>query len=165
MFKVKNTKTNEITTALSAYCDEYGGTWLLFWENDGWRWRPGDNYCPPNVTPKKKVIIAGSRGFNDWQLAYRMLNQYKDVIKEVICGDAKGADTIGAKWAEENGIRVNHFPADWQKYGAAAGYIRNKQMGDIADKLIAFWDGRSPGTKHMIEYMRELGKDIEVIKI
>ena len=165
MFKVKSTKTGEITTALSAYCDEFGSTWLLFWENDGWRWRPGDNYCPPNVTPKKRVIVAGSRNFNDWRLAYQTLNEHKDEIKEVICGDAKGADTIGAKWAEENRIKVNHFPADWQKYGAAAGYVRNKQMGDIADKLIAFWDGKSPGTKHMIEYMRELGKDIEVIKI
>ena len=165
MFKVKSVKTGEITTALSAFCDEFGGAWFLFWENDGWRWRPADNFCPPNVIPKKKVIIAGSSGFNDWRLAYQTLNQYKDVIKEVVCGDAKGADTIGAKWAEENGIRVNHFPAAWDKFGAAAGYARNKQMGNYADKLIAFWDGTSPGTKHMIEYMQELGKDIEVIKI
>ena len=165
MFKVKNVKTNEIVQVLSVYCDEYGKSWFLFWENDSWRWRPSDNFCPPNYEPKKKVIIAGSRSFNDWNLAYQTLNPYKDKINEVVCGDAKGADIIGANWAHENHIPIRHFPADWQKYGASAGYVRNKAMGDYADFLIAFWDGASPGTKDMIEYMKKLGKEQIVINI
>ena len=165
MFKVKNIKTNEIVQVLSVYCDDYGKSWFLFWENDSWRWRPSDIFCPPNYEPKKKVIIAGSRNFNDWRLAYQTLDEYKDKIKEVVCGDAKGADTIGANWAQEHGIKVHHFPADWQKYGVSAGYVRNKQMGDYADALIAFWDGVSPGTKDMIEYMQKLEKEQTIIRV
>jgi len=163
MFKVKNIKTTEIVPVLSAYCDDYGKSWFLLWENDSWRWRPADNFVPPNYTPKKRTIIAGSRDFNDIKLAYDILKDFKDQIKVVICGEAKGADMIGRQWAEENNIPIRSYPADWKKYGAAAGYVRNKQMGDTADMLIAFWDGISPGTKHMIEYMNELGKEVHII--
>lgn len=164
MFKVKNIKTNEIIPVLSAYCDDFGKSWFLFWEHDAWRWRPADNFCPPNYEPKKRTIIAGSRNFGNIKLAYDTLAEYKDQIKVVICGEAKGADTIGRQWAEENNIPIRSYPADWQKYGQAAGYVRNKQMGDTADMLIAFWDGTSPGTKHMIDYMNELGKEVHIIR-
>ena len=112
---------------------------------------------------KKRTIIAGSRDFNNIKLAYDVLKDFKDQIKVVLCGEAKGADTIGRQWAEENHISIYSYPADWQKYPTAAGYIRNKQMGDAADMLIAFWDEVSPGTKHMIEYMKELGKEVYII--
>ena len=162
MFKVKEIKSGKIVQALSTYCDEYGKAWFLFWENERWRWRPADNYCPPNYTPKKKIIVAGSRTFNNYPLLKKVLDERKDEFKEVVCGDAKGADSMGETWAIQNGIKVVHFPADW-KLGSAAGFIRNHQMGDYADELIAFWDGKSSGTKDMIEYMRKLDKLVNII--
>ena len=106
-----------------------------------------------------RVIVAGSRTFNDYKYLCEILDKYIPLfIEEIVCGDAAGADSMGAQWASERGFRVKHFPAQWDKYGRAAGMIRNKEMGDYADYLIAFWDGKSVGTKNMIEYMKAQGK-------
>ena len=61
---------------------------------------------------------------------------------------------LGAEWAANHGVPLQHFPAYWDKYGKSAGFIRNAEMGEYADALIAFWDGVSPGTKHMIQTMK-----------
>ena len=163
MFKVKNKKTGEIIQVLDTTCDEYGGTWFLIWINDGWRWRAANNYVPPNYEPKKKWIVAGSRSFNNYILLCQTLNTIKDNIECIVCGEAKGADILGANYAYDNNIKIKSFPADWQKYGAAAGYVRNKQMAEYADAAIVFWDGASPGSKDMIEQMNKLGKEVQVI--
>lgn len=105
-----------------------------------------------------KIIIAGGRDFNSYPVAEQVLNQYKSQIDEVVCGDAKGADTIGAHWASYNNIMIKHFPAKWNQYGKRAGYLRNEEMGNYADALIAFWDGSSRGTRNMIDIMRNLHK-------
>lgn len=85
-------------------------------------------------------------------------------ITEVVCGLAKGADTWGKEWAEQLGFPVKEFPADWEKYGKAAGAIRNKQMADYADAAIVFiWDD-SRGSKHMIETMKTLDKPCFVVE-
>lgn len=109
-----------------------------------------------------KVIIAGSRSFND----YLLLSQIMATVpaSEIVCGEARGADSLGRKWAEENGIPIKSFPAQWELYGKSAGHIRNREMGDYADYLIAFWDGKSKGTKGMIDYMQRIGKHGKVIK-
>lgn len=164
MFKVKNIKTGEIITVLSAYCDEYGKSWFLIWANDKWAWRPGDNYCPPNYEPKVKMIIAGSRTFQNYPFLCQHMDNFRHMIKEVVCGEAKGADTLGYTYAYDNDIPVRCFPADWEKYGNAAGYVRNKQMAEYADKAVVFWDGVSPGTKDMIEQMKNLGKEVAIIR-
>ena len=164
MFKAKNRKTKEIVQVLDTHCDEYGGTWFLLWESDGWRWRPGDNYVPPNYEPKVRVIVAGSRGFQNYPLMCKELDKIKDRIECIVSGDAGGADTYGCMYARDNNIPVRHCPADWQKYGTAAGRVRNKQMGDYGDELVAFWDGISPGTNDMINYMKQLGKKVTVIE-
>ena len=85
-------------------------------------------------------------------------------IAEVVCGEAQGADSYGKAWARYHNIPVKSFPADWQHNGSAAGYIRNHEMGDYADELIAFWDGKSPGTKEMIEYMQKLQKPVRIVE-
>ena len=109
-----------------------------------------------------KVIIAGSRqGFVSSDVAEAVLNS-KFVISEVVSGTARGVDTFGEQWAQRNGVLVKRFPADWDKHGKGAGYIRNRQMGDYADALIALWDGQSKGTKAMIEYMKSLGKPVHL---
>ncbi len=63
---------------------------------------------------------------------------------------ARGADRLGERYAKERGYPVRLFPADWEKFGKSAGYRRNAEMAKYADGLIAFWDGRSAGTGHMI---------------
>lgn len=101
-----------------------------------------------------KIIIAGGRDFNNYYILEKVLNSFKGFIDEVISGDARGADELGARWATYNNIHVNHFPADWDYYGHAAGFIRNIEMADNADALIAFWDSKSKGTEHMIKTMQ-----------
>lgn len=111
-----------------------------------------------------KVAIVGSRTFSDYELLSEYmdwLNQ-NDVIKEVVCGLAKGADTLGEQWAQERGILVTYFKPDWNTHGKKAGILRNQDMADYADKVVAFWDGKSRGTKHMIEYARKIGNDVRV---
>ena len=76
---------------------------------------------------------------------------------------AKGADSLGHFFAIQHNVAKYKFPADWIKYGKGAGFIRNKQMGDFADGLLAFWDGESRGTKQMVEYMRSLGKPVHIV--
>ena len=164
LFKVKKIKTDEIVQVLDTYCDEYGKTWFLLWVGDKWGWRAADDFVPPNYIVKKKIIVAGSRTFNDYQLLKEILDKEKDQISEVVCGEAQGADSLGKLWATRNNIPVKSFLADWQQYGAAAGYIRNHQMGDYADKLIAFWDCQSKGTKDMMDYMDKLKKPVVVIR-
>ena len=100
-----------------------------------------------------KVIIAGGRDFNDYDLLKKKCDHYlsnkKDVV--IVCGMARGADLLGKKYAADINCYVAEFPADWDKYGKSAGYKRNEEMAIYADALIAFWDEKSKGTKHMID--------------
>ena len=63
----------------------------------------------------------------------------------------------------ENGWEVLSFPADWDKYGKAAGYKRNDEMARNADALIAFWDGKSRGTRHMIDLAKKYGLQTRIV--
>lgn len=98
-----------------------------------------------------KTIIAGSRGINDRIIIEHALADSGYDITEVVCGMAQGVDLIGKEIAEDFHIPIKEFPADWDKYGRGAGMIRNKQMAEYADALIAIWDGKSHGTKNMID--------------
>ncbi len=89
------------------------------------------------------------------------LSNSKDI--EVISGTASGADTLGERYAKENGYKLTRFPADWNKHGKKAGYIRNCEMADYAEALIAFWDGESKGTKNMIEIAKSKGIKIKIV--
>lgn len=111
-----------------------------------------------------KVIVAGSRSFKDYDLLCKRLDFYfANITPIIVCGEAKGADTLGRKYAEEHGYKVISMPADWSK-GRNAGYVRNAQMGAIADSAVVFWNGTSSGTKHMIEVMKEFNKPVKVVK-
>ena len=76
---------------------------------------------------------------------------------------AKGPDRIGKLWADDYGYPVKTYPADWDNFGKSAGYRRNEEMVKNADALIAFWDGKSPGTKHMIDLALKKPLDIIII--
>ena len=121
-----------------------------------------------------RIIIAGSRGFSDYSFLSQKLEAYikshPDCRFIIISGTAKGADSLGERFAKEKGIEVKRFPAEWTKYGKRAGYLRNSQMLDFAlesegeSVLMAFWDGRSKGTKHMIESAEKAGLETKVFK-
>lgn len=118
-----------------------------------------------------KVIIAGSRHINDYQLVSTVISntisKYNISVTEVVSGCANGPDILGEQWALENNIPVTPFPAEWdditapdakikinkwgKQYNALAGFQRNERMAEYADVLIAIWDGKSHGTKDMIE--------------
>lgn len=99
-----------------------------------------------------KIIIAGGRDFKDYNQLCRIcddiLPQFQDV--SIVSGTARGTDRLGERYAKEHGIKVERFPADWDKHGKKAGYLRNKQMAEYSDGLIAFHDHKSKGTKNMI---------------
>lgn len=101
------------------------------------------------------VIIAGGRDFKDYELLKEKVDFYLTNIPEeciqIISGMASGADTLGYKYAVERGYPCIQFPAKWDIHGKAAGHIRNEEMSRHADTLIAFWDGKSRGTKDMID--------------
>lgn len=99
-----------------------------------------------------KTIIAGCRYFNNESDFLMSMNGIEDLeITEVVSGGCQGADKLGEQWAIKNNLPTKFFSADWGKYGRAAGPIRNKQMAEYADALIAFWDSKSRGTKSMID--------------
>lgn len=102
-----------------------------------------------------KLIIAGSREFDDYDLLRDVIiRTYPDpylVIEEIVSGTARGADKLGERFASQFGIRLKQFPANWERWGKSAGYIRNADMAVYANALLAFWDGESKGTRHMID--------------
>ena len=109
-----------------------------------------------------KYAIIGSRSFNDYRLLKHILDPI--IIYCIVSGGANGADTLAERYAKENNIQTEIYPADWNKYGKSAGYIRNKDIICGCDKVIAFWDGSSKGTYHSIKMARKLNKDVEIIR-
>lgn len=116
-----------------------------------------------------KVIIAGSRNFNDYELLKEKTDKLlSNKIKEgyditIISGGARGADKLGERYAKERGFNLIVCNADWDRYGKSAGYRRNVEMSKIGDALIAFWNGQSRGTKNMIDIMMKTKKPYRVI--
>ena len=112
-----------------------------------------------------KLIIAGSRTFTDYQKLCQVLAPDRHRVTQVLTGGARGADQLGYRWAWKHAIRHHLFRADWERFGKSAGMRRNHQMAQAGDVLIAFWDGKSPGTAHMVQCMRQLGKPVVVIRV
>ena len=118
-----------------------------------------------------KLIVAGGREFSDYELLAEKLDNIRYVVwdqdiaddVEIVCGKARGADTLGETWAKKSHVGVKYFPADWDRYGKSAGYRRNGEMAEYGDALLAFWDGESKGTAHMINLATE--KDLTVMVV
>ena len=125
-----------------------------------------------------RIIVAGSRGFYDYQLLSDTLMDYlaemddKDIVDnpsqvKFISGTCRGADVLGEQFAYTYEYEVIRFPADWDHYGKSAGYRRNAEMAKYASEaygvLIAFWDGQSRGTKHMIDLAKRYGLELHVV--
>lgn len=104
-----------------------------------------------------KTIVAGSRrGFSFGDIIAGML-QVEWSVSEIVSGGAAGVDEHGEEWAECQNIPLKTFKADWDKYGRGAGPKRNLEMVRYADALVAFWDGRSRGTRHVIGEAKKAG--------
>jgi hypothetical protein len=115
-----------------------------------------------------RLIIAGSRNFNDYDFLEQEMRHYlkiSDFITVVLSGCAKGADTLGLRWAANKRIPIERHPAKWEVHGKAAGIRRNCDMAANADALVAFWDGESKGTKHMIDHAEFKGLKVYVVRI
>ena len=115
-----------------------------------------------------KLIIAGSRSFEDYELLKtEILKVYSSKLKDlhIVSGGAKGTDKLGERFAKEFGLQVTQFIPDWGnitvegavvkknrygEYNAIAGHIRNQKMAEFADALFAVWVDGSSGTKDMI---------------
>jgi hypothetical protein len=128
-----------------------------------------------------RIIIAGSRNFNDFNVLDR---EVLSIIKElhdkgystkrekviIVSGNARGADKLGEEFARRYNLSIASYPANWDLYGKSAGYRRNEEMAIYAkqDKevgvLIAFWDGISKGTKHMIDLANKHGLKVYIVK-
>lgn len=128
-----------------------------------------------------RIIIAGGRDFDNYKILRskslaaitdinKQVNQTDKIKREfvtIISGAARGADSLGEQFAKEFELTLKQMPAQWEEHGRKAGYLRNAQMADFAceDKdsqgvLIAFWDGKSRGTRHMIDIAIKHGMTI-----
>lgn len=115
-----------------------------------------------------KVIIAGSRDFDDVELMRKEVHSFVidlgvDKI-EVVSGGARGADRLGEFYANHYKQDCTVFPADWKTLGKRAGYVRNHEMAKYADACIVFWDGKSKGTANMIELAKRENLILKVVK-
>ncbi len=126
-----------------------------------------------------KIIIAGSRTITDYNIvdsamyeAMCSLHISYEMISEIISGHARGVDRLGEQWAVKNYKKCSLFPADWNRYGKSAGYIRNRKMAEYVGNqkaetgvLIAVWDEKSKGTGMMIDIAKEKGLKVYVHKV
>ena len=115
-----------------------------------------------------KLMVFGGREFNDYAvLKAHILAIAKDLGPDkgisIVSGMARGADMLAARVAEELGAKLYKFPADWNEHGKRAGFLRNTQMAEFSDRGLAFWDGKSRGTRHSIGELEKYGKLVEVV--
>lgn len=113
-----------------------------------------------------KTVITGSRTLTKIEHAAwiekRLLEYFKPGVAMINGGCPKGVDQICKRWALENDRELILMPADWNKYGRGAGFRRNGEMSEIADNCLAFWDGESKGTRHMIDICLNMGMSVHV---
>lgn len=116
-----------------------------------------------------KIAIIGSRSFNEYNKVKEVLNiaikKLKDKDIMIVSGGAKGADTLGEQYADDNNYKKNIIKPNWIKYGKIAGMIRNTEIIENSDLVIAFWDGKSPGTKDSISKAKNFNKKLIVVNI
>lgn len=110
-----------------------------------------------------KLAIIGGRDFDDYKRLCRVMGKVKTPVTVIVSGGALGADSLGARWADEHGIEKEIYLPDWSGLGKRAGFVRNQQIIDAADSVLAFWDKISKGTAHGIGLAKKQNKPIKVI--
>ena len=114
-----------------------------------------------------RIVVAGSREYKDYDVVKGFidtciceLQNHKEII--ILSGGARGADMLGLRYAAENNLKTQMYRADWKRYGRAAGPKRNEQMAKECDVVICFWDGKSHGTKSMLDYAQKYNRKVYV---
>lgn len=116
-----------------------------------------------------RLAIIGGRDFSDYPLLCQTMSRYftdfggASLVDEVVSGGAKGADSLGARWAKENGVKLTEFIPDWDKYGKSAGFRRNEDIVAAADTVLAFWDGASKGTGNSLSIAKRLKRPTLIV--
>ena len=110
-----------------------------------------------------KVIIAGSRKVEDYKLVAEAMKRCNFKVTEVVSGCATGVDRMGETWARANNLPIKEMPANWYQHGKAAGPIRNREMAEYADAAVVIWDGKSRGTRNMINEMIRKNKPYYIV--
>lgn len=105
-----------------------------------------------------KLAVVGSRSFNDYEFMKRILQHYP--CSCIVSGGAKGADRLAKRYAAENGIPIKEFLPNWNNLGKKAGFIRNRNIIEASDEVVAFWNGISRGTMHTIKLAEEMNKPV-----
>lgn len=113
------------------------------------------------------VMVCGSRSIKDKKWVFQCIEK---CIKRLDCSDdftlieggAKGVDSFAKEWAQVRGIKTAEAKPEWDKYGYAAGIIRNKKMVEKSDYVLILWDGISRGTKSDIDFSKKLNKKYEL---
>lgn len=108
-----------------------------------------------------KIAIIGSRGIGDIELDKYMPAE----VSEIVSGGAVGVDSLAEQYAKEHNIPLTVFLPEYKRYGRAAPLKRNEQIANYADTVLAFWDGKSRGTKFTIDYCKGTGKPVRVCLI
>ena len=123
--------------------------------------------APADDNKNFRVVVAGSREFNDYNLLSSELDKFLAGKKNVtiVSGTARGADRMGEQYAAEHGYKIDQFPAEWSKYHQGAGPIRNLEMVKTADAVVAFWDNQSTGTKNIIDCAKQENIPYKVISV
>ena len=113
-----------------------------------------------------RITIGGCRDFNDYEIFKEFVKEYIEGLNDkeivILSGHCTGTDLMAERYAWENGYETELYPAQWDKYGRAAGPKRNKEMIDKSDCVLAFWDGKSRGTGNHIETAKRLSKHVEI---
>ena len=123
--------------------------------------------APTDDKKNFRVVVAGSREFDDYNLLSSELDKFLAGKKNVtiVSGTARGADRMGEQYAAEHGYKIDQFPAEWSKYHQGAGPIRNLEMVKTADAVVAFWDNQSTGTKNIIDCAKQENIPYKVISV
>lgn len=117
-----------------------------------------------------KLMVCGGRDFSNKELCFSSIQKFIEeenldysqiIILEGEC--PTGADSFAKEFANLHNILLEKYPADWKKYGKAAGPIRNKEMVTNCDYCLAFWNYESKGTKSSIDYCKKLNKKVRII--
>lgn len=116
-----------------------------------------------------KLLVCGSRSIENDHWVFNKIDDYilelefnrKDVT--IIEGAARGVDLSAKRWAQTHGLEILEYPAEWDKYGRSAGYIRNDIMVRECDYCLILWDGESKGTRHDIDLCKKYHKNYNVV--
>ncbi len=114
------------------------------------------------VPKRERLAIVGSRTFEDYAYLKAWLERFSDrhPILSIVSGGARGADSLASYYAKTHAIPMVVYKADWATHGKAAGFLRNSKIVEYCTMMVAFWDGKSNGTKDSISKARAAGRTV-----